>query len=71
MLDYEQADLVQPGGHGLPDGLASRLSLHFLDRPAADHGPAQRLRVMVATHATEGEPRGTIVFSPGRTEFIE
>ncbi len=71
MLDYETADLVQPGGHTLPDGLESRLSLHFLDRPAGSSGAAQRLRVLVATHGTPGEPRGTIVFSPGRTEFIE
>lgn len=71
MLDFETADLVQPGGHSVPEGLASRLSLYFMDRPAGDHGAAQRLRVLVAAHGTEGEPRGTIFFSPGRTEFIE
>ncbi|MGB3456922.1 MAG: alpha/beta hydrolase [Litorimonas sp.] len=71
MLDFEPADLVRPAGHDLPDGLEDRLSLHFLDRPEDVSGPAQRLRVMVATHGTPGEPRGTILFSPGRTEFIE
>ncbi|GLQ24420.1 lysophospholipase [Algimonas ampicilliniresistens] len=71
MLDFDRADLVQPGGHSVPDGLGPRLSLYFLDRPAGDHGPAQRLRVMLATNGTDGEPRGTIFFSPGRTEFIE
>ena len=82
MLDYPVAELVQPGGHAVPDILATRLSLHFLDRPAsggAGEGGHQRLRVMVATHApfegsdgrTIDEPRGTILFSPGRTEFIE
>jgi len=71
MLDFETADLVQPGGHAVPDGLESRLSVYFLDRPAGDHGPAQRLRVLLATQASEDEPRGTIFFSPGRTEFIE
>lgn len=71
MLDFEAADLIQPSGHDVPEGLAARLSLYFLDRPAGTHGEAQRLRVMVATHATDGEPRGTIIFSPGRTEFIE
>lgn len=71
MFDFETADLVQPGGHTVPDGLGSRLSLYFLDRPAGVQGAAQRLRVMVATHGTDTEPRGTIFFSPGRTEFIE
>jgi lysophospholipase len=75
MLDFETAQLIQPSGHAVPEGLASRLSLYFLDRPleSAREGQAraQRLRVAVATHATGGEPRGTIIFSPGRTEFIE
>lgn len=71
MLDFETADLVQPNGYTVPDGLLPRLSLYFLDRPEGDHGAAQRLRVLVATHGTEKEPRGTIFFSPGRTEFIE
>jgi len=75
MLDFETAELVRPGGLPVPDGLESRLSLYFLDRPAGDHGGVQRLRVMIATQApnstVSGEPRGTIIFSPGRTEFIE
>ncbi|WP_298915387.1 alpha/beta hydrolase [uncultured Algimonas sp.] len=70
MLDYEQAELVQPSGHAVPDGLQGRLSLYFLDRPGGDHGPAQRLRVALAMPARD-EARGTILFSPGRTEFIE
>ena len=77
-LDFPRADLVQPPGHDVPELLAPRLSLYFLDRPESAGRPAQRLRVMVATHApreVDGEPvdapRGTIFFSPGRTEFIE
>ena len=70
MLDFEPAELVQPGGHTLPEGLNTRLSLYFLDRPSSGNAPTQRLRVAVATPATE-EPRGTLFFSPGRTEFIE
>ncbi len=80
LLDFPRADLVQPKGHAVPDVLASRLSLYFMDRPptGSPSGRSQRLRVMVATHAPrerDGEtidaPRGTIFFSPGRTEFIE
>ena len=71
MLDFDVADLVQPGGHTVPEGLDDRLSLYFLDRPAGEHGHHQRLRVMVATHAGGGEPRGTVFLCPGRTEFIE
>lgn len=76
MLDFEPAELVQPSGHTVPEGLASRLSLYFLDRPEGAHGPAQRLRVAIARQSQSEsgevrEPRGTIIFSPGRTEFIE
>jgi lysophospholipase len=79
-LDFPRADLVQPDGHVVPDALASRFSLYFLDRPIGKgkSTKSRRLRVMVATHApreVDGEtvdaPRGTIIFSPGRTEFIE
>ncbi|MEM7729006.1 MAG: alpha/beta hydrolase [Pseudomonadota bacterium] len=72
MFDFEPADLVRPSGHDMPDGLADRLSLYFLDRPSGPSGPDQRLRVMVAQHSErDTEARGTIFFSPGRTEFIE
>lgn len=67
-LDFDKAELVQPSGHIVPEGLASRMGLYFLDRPA--EAASFRLRVMVASQATEN-PRGTIFFSPGRTEFIE
>lgn len=71
MLDFDTADFVRPKDYDLPEGLEERLSFHFLDRPAQDENPAQRLRILVANHARSGEPRGTIFFSPGRTEFIE
>ena len=76
-FDFPAAEIVQPAGHAVPDVLAPRMGVYFLDRPAAD-GTSQRLRVLVAAHAprdvngrTQDAPRGTILFSPGRTEFIE
>jgi lysophospholipase len=71
MLDFAEAELVQPAGHDLPEGLASRLSLYFMDRPSGRSGAPQRLRVLVASQAPGREPRGTLIVSPGRTEFIE
>lgn len=71
MFDFEPAELVQPGGHTVPEGLDARLSLYFMDRPAGPQGPDQRLRVAIATQTMDREPRGTLFFCPGRTEFIE
>jgi len=62
--NFEEAEIVQPGGRPLPDGLEGRLNLYYVH-----HGDI-RLRVMLAYAATN-TPRGSIIFSPGRTEFIE
>jgi len=62
--NYEAAEIVQPGGRPLPAELETRLKLYYVN-----HGDI-RLRVMLANAATD-TPRGTIIFSPGRTEFIE
>lgn len=56
--------MVRPGGRPVPAALESRLQLYYVN-----HGDV-RLRVMLASAATD-HPRGSIIFSPGRTEFIE
>ena len=79
-LDWPAADLVQPSGHGVPELLRDRLSLHMMERPLPGiSDKTQALRVAVAVNAPrtrdDGQvtdaARGTIFFSPGRTEFIE
>lgn len=67
-LELDPADLVQPSGHTVPEALAPRMALYFLERPFKPK--PLRLRVLVASQVTK-DPRGTIFFSPGRTEFIE
>lgn len=62
--NFETAEIVQPGGRPLPRDLETRLKLYYVKRGD------MRLRVMLANAATD-TPRGTIIFSPGRTEFIE
>lgn len=61
---FEDADIVLPSGTALPKVLEPRLKTYFIDRDGV------RLRVMLAT-AVSDNPRGSIIFSPGRTEFIE
>jgi len=62
--NFEEAEIVLPGGRPVPDSLEPRLNTYFIRRDGV------RLRVMLATAATD-TPRGSIIFSPGRTEFIE
>jgi len=62
--NFEEAEIVLPGGRPVPAVLEPRLKTYFIERDGV------RLRVMLAT-AVSDNPRGSIIFSPGRTEFIE
>ncbi len=62
--NFEEAEIVLPGGRALPAALEPRLNTYYI------HNGDVRLRVMLATAVTD-TPRGSIIFSPGRTEFIE
>ena len=62
--NFEEAEIVLPGGRPVPAILEPRLKTYFIEREGV------RLRVMFATAVTDN-PRGSIIFSPGRTEFIE
>lgn len=62
--NFEEAELILPGGRAVPQVLEPRLKAYYIERNGV------RLRVMFASAATDN-PRGSIVFSPGRTEFIE
>jgi len=61
---YEEADIIRPGGRPIPEALEPRMGTYYI------HRGDLRLRVMFAS-APIDEPRGSIIFSPGRTEFIE
>jgi len=62
--NFEEAEIVLPGGRPVPAALEPRLKTYYIEREGV------RLRVMLATAVTD-TPRGSIIFSPGRTEFIE
>ena len=62
--NFEEAEIVRPGGRPVPEVLEPRLKTYYIKRDGV------RLRVMLATAVTD-TPRGSIIFSPGRTEFIE
>ena len=62
--NFEEAEIVLPGGRPVPAVLEPRLKTYYIQRGEV------RLRVMLATAVTD-TPRGSIIFSPGRTEFIE
>ena len=62
--NFETAEIVLPGGRAVPPALEPRLKTYYVDHEGV------RLRVMFASAATDA-PRGSIIFSPGRTEFIE
>lgn len=62
--NFEEAEIVLPGGRPVPAALEPRLKTYFIQKDGV------RLRVMLATAVTD-KPRGSIIFSPGRTEFIE
>jgi len=61
---FEEAEIIQPGGRPIPESLEPRMRLYYVK-----NGDIQ-LRVMHASASTDN-PRGSIIFSPGRTEFIE
>jgi len=61
---FEEAEIIQPGGRPIPESLEPRMRLYYIKNKDV------RLRVMHAL-ANRDEPRGSIIFSPGRTEFIE
>ncbi len=63
-LNFETAEIVRPLGRAIPEDLAPRLRSYYINRGDLC------LRVMFATSA-KSEPRGSIIFSPGRTEFSE
>ena len=65
VLPFDVAEIIQPGGQVLPPELESRTQVYFV-KTRDD----LTLRVLLA-HPTKLAPRGTIIFSPGRTEFIE
>lgn len=62
---FESAEIIQPGGHPLPAGLEERAQTYYITTKEGI-----QLRVLLAQPETK-TPRGTIIFSPGRTEFIE
>ena len=62
--NFEEAEIVQPGGRPIPAVLEPRLKTYYVENDGV------RLRVMLAT-ANTNTPRGSVIFSPGRTEFIE
>ena len=62
--NFEEAEIVLPGGRPVPAALEPRLKTYYIERDGI------RLRVMLATSVSDN-PRGSIIFSPGRTEFIE
>ena len=62
--NFEEAEIVQPGGRPVPAVLEPRLKTYYIENEGV------RLRVMLASAVTDN-PRGSVIFSPGRTEFIE
>lgn len=60
----EAAPVVRPWDAPLPDVIARQASFYYI------HHQGIRLRVMLAKTEVD-DPRGSIIFSPGRTEFIE
>lgn len=62
--NFEESELVLPPGQTIPDCLKSRAKPYYVTRDET------RLRVLLVNAATD-KPRGSLIFSPGRTEFIE
>ncbi len=62
--EYEQAEIVRPMGQPLPEVIAQKAQFFYIHRDGV------RLRVMLAKTGND-DPRGSILFCPGRTEFIE
>ena len=62
--DWEPAEVVRPMGNALPDVIARQGKFFYIKRGGV------RLRIMLAK-TTITDPKGSIIFCPGRTEFIE
>lgn len=60
----ETAPVVRPWDAPLPDVITQQASFYYV------HHKGVRLRVMLAK-TKDKDPRGSIIFCPGRTEFIE
>lgn len=63
-LKFETAEIVSPDGRAIPDVISRLARFYMVPRGKVN------LRVMLATPACD-DPRGTLIFFPGRTEFIE
>ncbi len=61
---YKSAKIVRPFGRDVPDVIAERGEIFYLDHDGV------RLRVFVCP-SDRADPRGTLIVHPGRTEFIE
>jgi len=64
LTSYPKAEIMAPEGAPIPERLAPLLTAFFLERDGV------RLRVLLA-QKPDIPPRGTIIISPGRTEFVE
>ena len=62
-LRIEEAEVIRPHDIPLPEGLEGKAEFLYITHDDV------KLRVMIAS--ASDEPRGSIIFSPGRTEFIE
>lgn len=63
-LNFETADAVIPDDRTISDVIDRQAQFYWVPRGDL------KFRVMLATPAID-EPRGTLIFCPGRTEFIE
>lgn len=61
---FEMAEVIRPHDRPLPDILQGQTEFYYFRHNGV------KLRVMIARPGIE-DSRGTIIFSPGRTEFIE
>ena len=61
---YETAEVVRPRGEALPDVIQKLAQFFYVTHQGV------RIRLMVARPDID-DPRGSILFCPGRTEFIE
>lgn len=61
---FEHAELIRPLERELPDAIKKHAKTYWVTRRKV------RLRVLLAASPAK-DPRGTIIFCPGRTEFIE
>ena len=61
---YSPADIMAPTGAPVPESIAPFIKAFYVPRGALN------LRVLIARQP-DVAPRGTVIISPGRTEFIE